>query len=294
VDRARGRFRSFLLASLDYFLANQWRHAHRQKRGGDTKFISLDAQAASSPSNSSSPANSPARQPSSAYTTRQGQRRACATRTLWPSTRSANTAGSSISRWITSRAETCPNSCAPAVGGQATESVATRPGAAQPLSSELRSWEWRYLWAQTRSDELFTLERREGYVMGASWAPGTGIVAAFGHRGITLWDFANRRRLRGIPHPNSVSALALSPDGKLMAVGSDEEQNRNEIQLCTIAPFPGRFHGDDFHRWNVNGGCWKKFRGRPMSAGRKKTTRSMSSVTRGSPQSMAATLPLTR
>ncbi len=46
VDRARGRFRSFLLASLEYFLANQWRHDHRLKRGGGNEVISLDAQAA--------------------------------------------------------------------------------------------------------------------------------------------------------------------------------------------------------------------------------------------------------
>ena len=44
-DREKGRFRTFLLATLDYFLAREWSRAHRQKRGGQFTFISLDQQA---------------------------------------------------------------------------------------------------------------------------------------------------------------------------------------------------------------------------------------------------------
>ena len=43
-DREKGKFRTFLLAMLDYFLAREWSHAHRQKRGGQFVFISLDEQ----------------------------------------------------------------------------------------------------------------------------------------------------------------------------------------------------------------------------------------------------------
>jgi len=41
-DREKGRFRTFLLATLDHFLAREWNRAHRQKRGGQFQFISLD------------------------------------------------------------------------------------------------------------------------------------------------------------------------------------------------------------------------------------------------------------
>jgi DNA-directed RNA polymerase specialized sigma24 family protein len=41
-DRAKGKFRGFLLSTLDFFLAREWRRAHRQKRGGEFSFISLD------------------------------------------------------------------------------------------------------------------------------------------------------------------------------------------------------------------------------------------------------------
>jgi RNA polymerase sigma factor (sigma-70 family) len=48
VDRTRGRFRSFLLASLKHFLANEWDRARAQKRGGGAQIISLDEQTAES------------------------------------------------------------------------------------------------------------------------------------------------------------------------------------------------------------------------------------------------------
>ncbi|HWB60139.1 MAG TPA: sigma-70 family RNA polymerase sigma factor [Chthoniobacteraceae bacterium] len=43
VDRAKGRFRSFLLASLKHFLANEWDRARTLKRGGGRPVVALDA-----------------------------------------------------------------------------------------------------------------------------------------------------------------------------------------------------------------------------------------------------------
>jgi RNA polymerase sigma-70 factor (ECF subfamily) len=43
-DRERGRFRSFLLASLTHFLAKEWRRASAQKRGGGRTPLPLDLQ----------------------------------------------------------------------------------------------------------------------------------------------------------------------------------------------------------------------------------------------------------
>jgi RNA polymerase sigma-70 factor (ECF subfamily) len=41
-DRAKGRFRSFLLAALKHFLANEWDKAKAQKRGGGQILIPID------------------------------------------------------------------------------------------------------------------------------------------------------------------------------------------------------------------------------------------------------------
>jgi len=43
-DPHKGRFRSFLLAALEHFLAKEWRDARRLKRGGGMMPISLDLQ----------------------------------------------------------------------------------------------------------------------------------------------------------------------------------------------------------------------------------------------------------
>ncbi len=42
VQREKGRFRSFLLASLKHFLADEWDKAQAQKRGGGRTMLSLD------------------------------------------------------------------------------------------------------------------------------------------------------------------------------------------------------------------------------------------------------------
>jgi RNA polymerase sigma-70 factor (ECF subfamily) len=45
-DPQRGRFRSFLLASMNHFLANEWRKAHAAKRGGGATVLPFDLSAA--------------------------------------------------------------------------------------------------------------------------------------------------------------------------------------------------------------------------------------------------------
>jgi RNA polymerase sigma-70 factor (ECF subfamily) len=46
VDPERGKFRSFLLASIRHFLINEWDRARAQKRGGGERILSLDFRAA--------------------------------------------------------------------------------------------------------------------------------------------------------------------------------------------------------------------------------------------------------
>ncbi len=41
-DPSRGRFRTFLLKSLEHFVADDWKRAHRAKRGGGTVGLHLD------------------------------------------------------------------------------------------------------------------------------------------------------------------------------------------------------------------------------------------------------------
>ena len=48
VQREKGRFRSFLLASLKHFLANEWDREQALKRGGGKRLIALDEDSAES------------------------------------------------------------------------------------------------------------------------------------------------------------------------------------------------------------------------------------------------------
>jgi RNA polymerase sigma-70 factor (ECF subfamily) len=60
VDRSKGKFRSFLLAALEHFLANEWRNARAKKRGGAAVFVSLnDTKAEQQYANLSGPDLSP-------------------------------------------------------------------------------------------------------------------------------------------------------------------------------------------------------------------------------------------
>jgi RNA polymerase sigma factor (sigma-70 family) len=59
-DPSRGRFRSFMLAAMNHFLANEWDKARAQKRGGGCEILSLDLAAAENrydlePADSASP-----------------------------------------------------------------------------------------------------------------------------------------------------------------------------------------------------------------------------------------------
>jgi len=47
-DRAKGRFRTFLLTALNRFLANEWDRQHAQKRGGFAPVVSMDQELAES------------------------------------------------------------------------------------------------------------------------------------------------------------------------------------------------------------------------------------------------------
>ena len=43
-ERAKGKFRSFLLASVKHYIANVWDREHALKRGGDYEFVLLDTE----------------------------------------------------------------------------------------------------------------------------------------------------------------------------------------------------------------------------------------------------------
>lgn len=100
--------------------------------------------------------------------------------------------------------------------------------------ADLRGWEWRCLWQQCRGDDLFTLnEETNGWYSVVQCFPEGRTVAAASmtDRTVKLFDLQSRQIVATLPHSESVGALAVSPDGKLLASGCDD----GTIRLWDVA-----------------------------------------------------------
>jgi WD40 repeat protein len=83
---------------------------------------------------------------------------------------------------------------------------------------DLLGWEWRYLWQQSRSDELFTLHRglSPHSVVVAVSPDGSRVAAASIENSVRLWNLHSQRPLAALELTN-VSELAFSADGRWLA-----------------------------------------------------------------------------
>ena len=95
----------------------------------------------------------------------------------------------------------------------------------QPGQKDLRGWEWRYLWQQTRSDALFTLCQESGeiYSLAAS-SDGNWLAVGLVHRGgVSVWDLRNRREVIRLAEADTQVLCVFSPTSTLLAfVGSSQ------------------------------------------------------------------------
>jgi WD40 repeat protein/serine/threonine protein kinase len=90
----------------------------------------------------------------------------------------------------------------------------------RPGQADLRSWEWRYLWRECRSDALSELCRYSNSVISVAYAPDgktlavAGFVSGFGF--VEIWDVRGRRRIATL-QANEGHLVAFSPRGDLLA-----------------------------------------------------------------------------
>jgi len=90
----------------------------------------------------------------------------------------------------------------------------------QKAETDLRGWEWRYLWQLCQGDELFTLRRYPHGINGLAVSRGWQVLAVATYHEVALWDLTSRRPLKGLPI-GATRALAFSPaDSHLLAVGT--------------------------------------------------------------------------
>lgn len=83
------------------------------------------------------------------------------------------------------------------------------------LETDLRGWEWRYLWQQTRSDELFVLPASQHDIQCVAFSPdGKYLAAGEGFGRVSIWDLSTTQRVAPCENPRGVGVLEFSNDGK--------------------------------------------------------------------------------
>jgi serine/threonine protein kinase len=91
----------------------------------------------------------------------------------------------------------------------------------KPGERDLRGWEWRYLWKQCRSDELFTLYQESDSTVSLTVSPDGKWLAVGGYSGgrLSIWDLTTRQPIARLLAGESGVRAAFSPQEPLLAFG---------------------------------------------------------------------------
>ena len=113
-----------------------------------------------------------------------------------------------------------------------------RPG---PGQKDLRGWEWRYLWQQTRSDALFTLCQESSVISSLEISPdGHWLAVGVQHRGgLSVWDLRTRQEVVRLVKDEMQIRVAFSPTEPLLAFASSRVsaagERRTTLRLWDLA-----------------------------------------------------------
>ena len=87
----------------------------------------------------------------------------------------------------------------------------------QPGLADQRGWEWRFLWAQCGSDELFTLGKHEKEIYRVAFLPDGRLVCGDFDSTVKIWDPVTKALVVSAK-PGSCSDLEVSPDGSIIGL----------------------------------------------------------------------------
>jgi WD40 repeat protein/serine/threonine protein kinase len=106
----------------------------------------------------------------------------------------------------------------------------------QPGQKDLRGWEWRYLWQQTRSDATFTLCQQSSEILSLAASPdGNWLAAGVEHQGgLSVWDLRTRQELVRLAKNEGLGRAVFSPAEPLLAFSSSGSAG-NTLHLWNTA-----------------------------------------------------------
>src|SRR6266545_60479 len=89
---------------------------------------------------------------------------------------------------------------------------------------DLRGFEWRLLWQQSRGDQLRTLQAHSDVVVCAVFSPdGKYLLSGSRDGTVVVWDVDSGRKLNSWPaHTRGVNSVSFSSDSKQVATGGGD------------------------------------------------------------------------
>jgi WD40 repeat protein/serine/threonine protein kinase len=104
------------------------------------------------------------------------------------------------------------------------------------LVTDLRGWEWHYLWRQCQGEERFILgEHTNGATAVGLLADGKTVFSAGWDKSVRLWDLESRRQIGLLPHAEAVIGATASPDGRWLATASRKYGEGQPVLLWNLA-----------------------------------------------------------
>jgi len=102
--------------------------------------------------------------------------------------------------------------------------------------TDLRGWEWRYFRARSRSNERFTLHQYSNSVSALAYSPdGHRLAVRLGDGAVVLWDTVGKKAVTNFPGAGYGRALAISPQGELLAWGNKDDTGAPVLSLWDLA-----------------------------------------------------------